>query len=95
MTTLQRSSSSFRRQGSSGRIWDNRLNTTADGGPPTTTAHGIGNSQKYRRIQFDEVSNVATTSVGTETNKNSYAAATSEPSSRSKSSTIMQKETFI
>ncbi|OIS99137.1 hypothetical protein A4A49_13478 [Nicotiana attenuata] len=83
MTTLQRSTSSFRRQGSSGCIWDNRLNTPVDGGPPTTT--GIENSQKYRRIQFDEVSNDATTSVRTETNKNSYAMIASETSSRSKS----------
>ncbi|KAF3625289.1 putative prolyl 4-hydroxylase 6 [Capsicum annuum] len=69
--------------GSSGRIWNNRLNTPASSGgePPATTAHGIENSQ-HRRFQFDEVSNVATPIVGMETNKNAYAAT---PSSRSKS----------
>ncbi|KAK4367479.1 hypothetical protein RND71_011271 [Anisodus tanguticus] len=81
MTTLERSSYSFRRQGSSGHIWDNRFNKSSGGGT-TTTAHGIGNSQQHRRIQYDEVSNVATPSVGMETNENPYASV---PSSRSES----------
>ncbi|KAK4346563.1 hypothetical protein RND71_032902 [Anisodus tanguticus] len=82
MTTLERSSYSFRRQGSSGHIWDKRHNKPSGGGSATTMAHGIGNSQQHRRIQYDEVSNVATPSVGMETNENPYASV---PSSRSES----------
>ncbi|KAK1281950.1 hypothetical protein QJS10_CPB22g01204 [Acorus calamus] len=38
MTTLQRSSVSFRRQGSSGRIWDDPIKTWDGKGSSTTSA---------------------------------------------------------
>lgn len=62
MTTLERSAYSFRRQGSSGHIWDNR--PTGREPPPTTTttAHGT--------------SNVATNSVGMETNEKASQSKT-------------------
>ncbi|CAN4079316.1 unnamed protein product [Withania somnifera] len=73
MTTLERSSYSFRRQGSSGHIWDNRLSKPARGETPAATVHGIENSQQQRSIQLDKVSDVATKSVVMKSNKNAYA----------------------
>lgn len=79
MTTLERSAYSFRRQGSSGHIWNNRL---AGGQPPVTTARGTENSQQNRSNKFEEVSNIASKSVEMETNEDENAA---KPSSRSES----------
>ncbi|KAK6798703.1 hypothetical protein RDI58_006406 [Solanum bulbocastanum] len=71
MTTLERSAYSFRRQGSSGHIWDNR---PAGGEPPPTTTATVHGTEQNRRT-----SNVDANSVEMETNEKPCSRSESKP----------------
>ncbi|KAM7508080.1 hypothetical protein LguiA_018533 [Lonicera macranthoides] len=86
MTTLQRSAYSFRRQGSSGRIWDNQLQRAVSKSSElhaagTSTTGGGRNHQEY--IFRDEELADPHAEVGTSRTKNNQrgsSIASSHPS---------------
>ncbi|PIN05440.1 hypothetical protein CDL12_22018 [Handroanthus impetiginosus] len=84
MNTLQRSSYSFRRQGSSGRIWDNRIQI-----PEMKTASK--HDKDSREFNYHPISN-SNTDIG---NASACGSRVVHPSSGSRSETKSQRCALI